>query len=147
MWYRLSTVAVDLVELLQAQQPVRLRKTAAEVAQLAVQRTQLIDLKIDSALAAMHDGNFGDSDAHSAVEQLTKELDVIAWELQKVAEENGSSMQPYYAAFARARAAASVKCALYSDPLSAALEAVYEAQAAVIDLDAIRVSIDSSLAD
>jgi hypothetical protein len=147
MWCRLSTVAVDLVELLQAQRPARLRRAAADVARLAVQRTQLVDLRIDSALAALHDGNFGDSDAHSAVQQLTKELDMNAWELQRVAEENGSSMQPYYAAFARARAAASVKCALYSDSLSAALEAVYEAQAAVEDLEAVRISIDISLAD
>jgi hypothetical protein len=147
MWCRLSTVAVDLVELLQAQPPARLRRTAADVARLVVQRTQLVDLRIDSALAALHDGSFGDSDAYSAVQQLTKELDIIAWELQKVAEENGSSPEPYRAAFARARAAASVKSALFYDPLSAALEAVYEAQAAINDLQVIRISIDSSLAD
>jgi hypothetical protein len=147
MWCRLSTVATDLVESLQAQRTVRLRRTAADVARLAVQRTRLVDPRIDSALAALHDGNFGDSDARSAVQQLTKELDVIAWDLQKVAEESRGSMQPYHAAFARARAAASVKCALNSDPLSAALEAVYEAQAAVSDLEAIRIVIDISLAD
>jgi hypothetical protein len=142
---RLSTIAVDLVERLAVQPPVRLRRAAADVVHLAVQRTELIDPILDAALAALRDGKYGDTYERSAVQHLTGELDVIAWETQKSAEEANSSMQPYYAAFVRARAAASVKCALDSDALNAALEAVYEAQAAVNDLTIIRTVVDAAL--
>jgi hypothetical protein len=54
--------------------------------------------------------------------------------------------QAYLAAFARARAAASVGFALEPDALHAALESVYEAQAAV-GLEAVRVAIAAALAD
>jgi hypothetical protein len=143
---RLSTVSVDLVEQLRVQSPERLRRAAVDTAGLAVQQTQLVDPRLDAALAALHDGNFGDTDERSAMQQLTRELDVIAWEAQKTAEEHNSSMQAYHEAFVRARAAASVKCALDSDPLNAALEAIYEAQAAVADLTAIRTVVDTALA-
>lgn len=105
----------------------------------------MADPRLDAGLAALRDGKFGDSDEHLAVQKLTEELDEIAWKTQQTAKERDSPMQPYYEAFARARAAASVKCALYADPLKAALEAVYEAQAAVKDRAAIRTVVDSAL--
>lgn len=144
-WWRLSAVAPKLVEQLQLQPYERLRQAAADSARLAVRWTQLADPRLDAGLAALREGKFGDSSEHLAVQELTGELDEIAWDAQRTAEERDSSMQPYYAAFARARATASVKCALYSDPLKAALEAVYEAQAAINDRVAIRTVVDAAL--
>jgi hypothetical protein len=145
MWCRLSSISVELVEQLQMQAPERLRRAAADAASLAVQQLRLADPRLDAALASLREGKFGDSGERSAVQQLTRELDAIGWEAQKTAEECNSSMQPYYAAFARARAAASVKWALDSNPLNAALEAVYEAQAAVADLQALRTVVETAL--
>jgi hypothetical protein len=145
MWCRLSTISVELVEQLQVQPTERLRRAAADTASLAVQQLRLADPRLDAALAALREGKFGDTGERSAVQQLTRELDLIAWEAQKTAEERNSSMQPYYAAFARARAAASVKWALDSNPLNAALEAVYEAQAAVGDLQAVKTVVETAL--
>jgi hypothetical protein len=53
--------------------------------------------------------------------------------------------QAYSTAFRRARAALSVGFALQRDPRSAALEAVYEAQAAVADLYAVREVVNDAL--
>ena len=145
MWCRLSTISLELVDKLKVQPPERLRRAAADAASFAVQQLCLADPRLDAALAALRGGKFGDTGERSAAQQLTRELDMIAWEVKKTAEERNSSMRPYYTAFARARAAASVKCALDSNPLNAALEAVYEAQAAVADLQAIRTVVETAL--
>jgi hypothetical protein len=78
---------------------------------------------------------------------LTEELDEIAWDAQEQAEAGVLPEQAYLAAFARARAAASVGFALEPDALHAALEAVYEAQAALADLEAVRVAVVAALVD
>jgi hypothetical protein len=145
MWCRLSTISPELVDRLQAQPPERLRKAAADAAGFAVQCLRLADPRLEAGLAALRSGKFGETDERSAVRQLAGELDETAFEARETAIERNSSMQPYHSAFALARAAASVECAMDPSPLNAALEAVYEAQAAIADLQAIETAIDTAL--
>jgi hypothetical protein len=144
---RLSSVAADLVEQLEAQQPARLRQAAAGAVHLAVTRTGLAAPPLNAALAALREGRFGDSTERSAVLRLADELDEIAWDLQERSDAGTGSRDAYLAAFGRARAAAAVGFALDADTLMAALEAVYEAQAAVGDLGAIRAAVGPALAE
>jgi len=147
MTSRLSTIAEDLAERLSRQSAGRLRRVAAAAAGLAVERTELADPRLDAALAAIRDCDPAAVAELSQVLALTEELDEIAWDAQEQAEAGVLPEQAYLAAFARARAAASVGFALGPDALHAALESVYEAQAAVGDLDAIRVAVADALAD
>jgi hypothetical protein len=146
MTSRLSTVAVDLAERLSHYPPGRLRQVAAAAAFLAVERTQLADPRVDAALAAIRDAVPSAMPELSQVLALTEELDEIAWDAQDKVEAGVLPEQAYPAAFARARAAASVRYALEPDALHAALESVYEAQAAVADLEAVRVAVAAVLA-
>jgi hypothetical protein len=145
MTSRLSTVAVNLVERLSQQPPGRLRRVAAAVANLAVERTQLADPRVDAALAAVRGDVPATMPELSQVLALTEELDEIAWDTQDKVEAGVLPQQAYRDAFARARAAASVGFALEPDALHAALESVYEAQAAVADLEAVRVAVAAAL--
>jgi hypothetical protein len=137
---RLSTIAPDLAAWLEHQSRQRLRAAAANAARLAVDRTRLTDPRLDAALTALRNGQFGRMAEQSGVQQLVDELDAAAWNLQEKAEVGTVPHQAYSAAFRRARAAASVGFALGSDALSAALEAVYEAHAATADLDAVQAA-------
>jgi hypothetical protein len=112
-----------------------------------VNRTRLVDLRLDTALAAIRNGAAGGRDECSAVSGVTEELDEKAWDIQEQVDEGALPQEAYLEAFRMARAAASVGFALEVDPLKAALEAVYEAQAAIADLGAIRTAIGPALAD
>ena len=80
----------------------------------------------------------------SQVLALTEELDEIAWDVRSNLRQR-AAQQAYLAAFARARAAAAVRFALEPDALCAALESVYEAQAATADLQAVRAAFATVL--
>jgi hypothetical protein len=137
---RLSTIAPDLAAWLEHQSRERLRAAAANAAHLAVERTRLTDPRLDAALTALRNGQFGRMAEQSGVQQLVDDRDAAAWNLQEKAEVGTVPQQAYSAAFRRARAAVSVGFALGSDALSAALEAVYEAHAATADLDAVQAA-------
>lgn len=124
-----------------------MREAASAAALLAINHTRLADPRLDEALAAVRDRTPGGRSVCSKAEQVTEELDEIAWDIQDQVDEEAASQEAYFEAFSRARAAAAVGYALESDPLKAALETVYEAQAALGDLKAIRTAIDSALAD
>jgi hypothetical protein len=102
---------------------------------------------VDAALAAVRDAVPAAVPELSQVLALTEELDEIAWEAQDKVEAGVLPEEAYLAAFARARAAASVGFALEPDALHSALESIYEAQAAVADLEAIRVTVAAALTD
>lgn len=66
--------------------------------------------------------------------RLTEELDEIAWRIQdsfEVGDGDGEPDQEYLGAFRRARAVSALSFALELDDLTAALEATYEAIAAM----------------
>jgi hypothetical protein len=81
---------------------------------------------------------------------LADDLDERAWRQreqyeQDQNEEGRVSYQSYKTLFCQARAAASVAYALSADALEAALEAVYEAQAATSDIEAVRQAAEALL--
>lgn len=144
---RLSTVDADLAGKLVGQPPNKLRKAACTAALLAAQHTRLVDPRLDAALVAVRDGSPGGHAECSAADHVTGELDEIAWDIQDKVDEGTLSYEAYCEAFGRARAAAAVGFALEADPLEAALEGIYEAQAALGDLEAIRAAIHDALTD
>lgn len=144
---RLATIAPDLVASLEHQQPRRLRLVAAGAAGLAVERVRLRDPRLEAALGALREGRLGDTSERTGVQCLAREIDEIAWEAQDRAETGDGSREAYLSAFREARAAAAVGFALEADALTAALEAVYEAHAAVKDLQALRSVVIAALAE
>ena len=144
---RLSTIAADLAERLEHQPPAKLREVAAIAALLAIERTNLTDPRLDACRIALRDRIPGDQAARSAVQEMTVELDEVAWNAQDAAAQGSHDTDTYLRAFKRARAAAAVGFALEPDVLHAALESVYEAQAAVNDIDAVRSAVQHALPD
>ncbi len=80
--------------------------------------------------------------ARKVVREAVQRLDEAAWEAGDEADAGRVSEAAHSAAFARARAAAAVEWALDDDPLTAAVEAVYEAHAAGVPLDDVRADLD-----
>ena len=146
MTTRLSTVAIDLVHQIEGLPSGVLRRVAAEAASLAIERTQLADPRLGPALGALGASNSGMPSARRAVDQLTEELDERAWGIQELVDAGAASEEAYVEAFHQARAAAAVSYALDPDPKTAALESVYEAQAAVVDLGAVRMAVTIAVA-
>jgi hypothetical protein len=144
---RLATIAADLPARLEGQSVGKLRRVAASVAQLAIRQSGLADSGLAAALIALRDGLPGDLELRSAVQQITATLDEAAWDAQEKADEGLIDRSVYRQAFRRARAAASMGFALEPDALHAASEAVYEAQAAVADLVAVRAVVDAVLTE
>lgn len=142
---RLATVAPDLVGDLEQESEPRLRHVAASLSVWIVDQVGLVDPRVDAALAALRDRRFGSSSEHDLLQKLADELDERAWNVQDQVEEGVLPQEQYLAAFALARAAYALCFALESDPLQAALESVYEAQAATGDLAGARREVRASL--
>jgi hypothetical protein len=143
---RLSTVAIDLVHQMEGLSGRVLRRVAAESAALAVARTQLIDPRLEAALQALNASGAQAPATQRIVGQLTNELDEVAWHIRDLVEVGAASQDAYEEAFRKARAAAAVGYALDPDPRASAFEAVYEAQAAVVDLAAVRMAVAFAIA-
>ncbi len=141
---RLATVEASLSDDLTRRTPRQLRRIAAAAALLAIRRTGLSDPRLNDALFLLHSGNSGE-DEQWVVDRLTEELDEKACDIQEQADAGNVSQQAYLEMFSRARAAAAVGFALGGNPLESALEAVYEAHAAIGDLDAIKSVIRLAL--
>jgi hypothetical protein len=80
----------------------------------------------------------------SEVEELAARLDERAWDIQESNDGAGHDSERHLAAFQRARAASAVAFALDRDR-GAALESIYEAQAALGSIDAARRLIEPLL--
>ncbi len=129
---RLGTVAPDLVNRLDSLSDDQLGNVVAVVAREAVTRSGLDEPTVSTALDLIDTGE-PDTTARSAVEVIGTQLDERAWDIQEL--EDGS--QQYLDAFQRARAAWAVFFAL--DPNQrAAVESIYEAQAALGSIDELR---------
>ena len=144
---RLPTIAADLAEQLNNCSANQLRKVASAAALLAVDRTNLVDPRLDGALATIRDSARGDRSECSNALRVTEELDERAWDIREKVDDGTLPKHACLEAFRKARAAASVGFALEPNPLQAALEAVHEARAAAADLEAVRAAIDSVLMD
>lgn len=121
---RLAVVAPDLVARLGLLSDGELGKVVAVVAREAVAGTGLEESIVASALDQIGTGRSGVS-AGAGVREVVARLDEVAWE-----SDEGHESERYSVTFQRARAASAVAFALDPDR-SAALEAIYEAQAAL----------------
>jgi len=140
---RLATLAGDLVELLRRQPEHRLRSLSLRMAEVAEAHVGLGDPRLEEAIAALRAGRIGNGVMRTRLQQLTDELDEVAWDLQDRVKSGSAANEEYMKAFARARAVSAAWFALDPDPVKAAVEATYEAQAAINDLALIRREISS----
>lgn len=133
MTWRLNTIAPDLVEQLEREPEPRLRTMAEGVVDAALRDAEIRSETVDSALAALRAGRYGESDERSATKALADELDEAAWDIQERVDAGEAEQEDYLSAFRRARAATALWFALDDDPQTAAMEAAYEARAATDD--------------
>jgi hypothetical protein len=133
MTARLATVAPDLVSRLDSLSDDQLGNVVAVAAREAVTRSGLDEATVSTALDLIGPGE-PDTSARWAVEVIGTQLDERAWDIQEL--ENDS--QQYLDAFQRARAAWAVFFALDPDRRVAAVESIYEAQAALGSIDELR---------
>jgi hypothetical protein len=89
--------------------------------------------RVDRAVEALRAGRFGETSERAALKVLVDELDEAASKLQDEVDAGHADPADYLAAFGRARAPMALWFALDADPLEAAMEAAYEAQAATDD--------------
>lgn len=141
---RLETVAPDLVARINSLPDHQQERIARFAAQEAVKRTGLNELIVSGALAVNGSGEPGAPATRSAVEEAANRLDELPWDIQDLADDAQAYSTDYLAAFRRARAAWSVYFALEEDPALAALEATYEAQAA-LSIDDLREMLEPLL--
>ncbi len=130
---RLDSVSPELAERLRGSSADALRRVAAAVGDLAVKRVSLADPRLERALSILA-GRRAEGGERVELEALVEELDEAAWETQARVHAGRAPEDEYLRAFRKARAASSVAFALDPDPKAAAMEAVYEAQAAVGDV-------------
>jgi hypothetical protein len=142
---RLSTAAPDIALRLEGAEFHRLRHVAEAMASLAVAQTGQSDTRLVAAIALMKQSMFGDSPERTRVQLLIEELDEAQWDLQERVDSGTASQEQHLKAFRQARAASTVWFALADDPLEAALESVYEANAAIADLSIVKQAVDAVL--
>jgi hypothetical protein len=143
MTFRLDAIAPDLAQRLRGSKEVALRRVAGAASGVAISSAGLLDPRAVAAQRALLAGTREAVDRES-VDGLTKELDEEQWTLQERAQLSDAAQAAYLRAFAQARAASALWFALDDDPLKAAQEAVYEAQAAA-SLDTVRAAVDRAL--
>jgi hypothetical protein len=133
MTWRLNTVAPDLVERLEGEGDPELRRLTANVVEAALREQEVRDESVERGLDGLRNGRYGDAEDRAAVKALADRLDELAWDLQDQVDAGEAEQEDYLAAFRKARAATALWFALDPDPRTAAIEAVYEAQAATDD--------------
>lgn len=138
---RLETVAPALVRSLGLAGEPQRRAAALAGATLAVERTGLTNVVVLKALDTLNAGGHVDAACSAALDGLLAELDEIAWSIQDQVDSGERSYEDYLVAFQRARAAASAAFAADADASTAALEGLYEADAAIDDLDALMAAV------
>lgn len=140
-------IAPDTALLLQRADAERQRAAALAVCEAALRRHPIDDPRLHAARAALPVTD-RDPAVRKALGQLVAELDSEQWRLEEDAQSGVSSAGEYQRAFSRARVANAYLEALTDEPLAAALEAAYEAHAALDgDTDTICRAIAEALAE
>lgn len=138
MTSRLATIAPDLVEAITSAREETVRAISDALPNWVVQEVNLADPRVIEGLAALREQRCGESGVRTAVKAAADELDKRSWDVQELLEKGVATDDQYFAVFACARAATAVWYALSDDPLIAALESAYEAQAATGATDEVR---------
>ena len=134
---RLARAEPDIAARIVASTSTAQRSIAAGVASIAVRVTGLADPVVERALRSARGGAPVAADVRAAVTSLLFALDQRQWHLQDLVEEGREAPARQAVAFAQARACNAVEYALAEDPLTAALEATYEALVAVGDVTGV----------
>ena len=135
MTTRLETVAPGLARLVGHASPSQRRRAALRAAELALDASGLDDDRVRNLLGAVERGVVGDCPERAAVRALVEALDEAYWDLQDQVASGEATPDRHLPAFSRARAAAACYFAAERDTRLAAVEAIYEAGAAVEDHD------------
>jgi hypothetical protein len=125
--HRLDSISPDLVAILQRASPATQRRAALAACEFAVVHSGSKDATIAKALKALRQPGTDPQPARSEIQAIVQQLDAAAFRAQDLSESGQGSDEDYTKAFAKARCAAAVSFARLTDPLEAALEAVYEA--------------------
>jgi hypothetical protein len=139
---RLSTISPELASELRAQSPTAQRQISRSISVWIAGEVGLEDPRISAGLQALTQQNATTLETVDAVKMVVDELDEAAWDMQDQVDVGLRSGDEFDIVFARSRAATAVWYAFNPDPLVAALESAYEAQAAS-DLDALLTVIRS----
>ncbi|HKE98534.1 MAG TPA: hypothetical protein VKG45_06370 [Actinomycetes bacterium] len=132
---RLDGLAPELAAVLHGAPPTQLWRIVEVACSLALATAELNDPRADAAFTWLRRGGRGDSAERRSLEALAAELDRSAGAARPPGGRDGAPGR----AFAQARAATALWCALGEDPLRAALECLYEANHAGVDLDVLRL--------
>jgi len=141
---RLSMLAPDLARSIQGLDGTRARQIARMAAALAIEGTGVTDKRVRRALELLGSTELDDAQRRD-LSSLTAEFDKRYWTAGEKRDAGETSEEEYLEAFARARAVASVAMAADPDPVHAALEAAYEAHAALGD-DGFLATLTAGLA-
>ena len=136
--YRLELEMPDVVDQLAGAPPEQLRRIARAACELTRSRYDIDDERYRAGWRALTEGRFGESDERAGVSELVEELDEAQLDVQDAVEAGRAADADHETAFARARTANTLVCALDGDATLAACESLYEANAVVEDDDAIR---------
>jgi hypothetical protein len=123
----------------------QLRHITYTICTLALERTGVRDPVIAAAMDIVKTGRYDDVSRREQLDILVERLDAQQWDLQDAVAAGHADEGAYLLAFAQARAAHAVYFALDADPFIAATEAIYEAQAAIDEIDVIRAAISTAL--
>ena len=140
---RLGTEAPRLAEELLAAGPSRQRHAALVAAELALRENGVREPWLAPLIAAVRSGH-GASVA-SAIARRVEEADVIAFDVADATDEGRATAAEYERAFCRARALNALQWAADPDPAAAALEAAYEAAAAVEGMSLVEAALRPAL--
>lgn len=138
---RIALADPGLADIIERADDAARRRALDAGAHLAVERAFLVDGRIAHAWRALAAGRVGDCSERRRVGELVNELDETAWDCQEEVEKGRARQDDYLAAFAKARAAASVAYAFEPDARVAAGEGLYEAHHAIRDLVALRAVV------
>jgi hypothetical protein len=138
---RLDSLDRALCARLASADPEDQRMAASAAVVLAAEVTHLSGDGVEEALAAVRECR-PEPGLRARMEDLAESLDEQAFEIQDRIDGGDATHDGYVVAFAHARAASAIHFALSDDPLEAAIEGVYEAYAAVGNLEEIRTVTD-----
>lgn len=120
------------------------RRVVLEICRLVSEKTGANDLHLQNGLALLKKESYGDSPQRKAIENLTQELDETAWNIQGQIEAGIADKDEYYNAFHKARAANALWFALDQDLSKAVSETIYEANAAIDNIEILRSIIEKA---
>ncbi len=142
---RLDLIAVDLADRIDRAPASQQRAAALAACRFALDRTGLDDRIVKEGMNALERGGYPNVLLQEKLTLLVEALDEIQWDLQEKVDAGRADQAEYLAAFSRARAAHAVYFALDPDPFVAAVESVYEANAATDDLPGLRQAVTAAL--